>query len=171
MKTPRANQSDDQVNLMAGAKQKYGNSRGSAPKLRQQATNSKNVCYRCGREGHFGRQCEVARGKICKKCGKEGHLATMCRTTITKSDVTSEESGLHGKTMHQRTRTVNMVAPHQQESSGEDSDYVYALDGKDSYRVKVSINDNQAEFLADTGASVNVMTKQVWLSVKRPSER
>ena len=35
------------------------------------------VCYKCGREGHIKKNCNVT--VKCKKCGKKGHLEKACR--------------------------------------------------------------------------------------------
>lgn len=38
-------------------------------------------CYRCGREGHFGKDPSCpAQGKSCNKCGKTGNFGIVCKT-------------------------------------------------------------------------------------------
>ena len=83
----------------------------------------------------------------------------------------------------------------QHSSSSDDSDYIFALDRKNDHEEKeirngnpmdctenggehiyglnsenfettVLINGNIVEFMADTGASVNVMNKKMWLNLK-----
>ncbi|XP_074000082.1 uncharacterized protein [Rhodnius prolixus] len=57
-------------------------------KVRDKQTSSKintNVCYRCGRAGHFWNDPSCpARDKICNKCKLKGHFAGMCHTHLKK---------------------------------------------------------------------------------------
>lgn len=48
----------------------------------QQNTKSARqlMCRRCGRVGHNGKMCTIAKGKVCRSCGKEGHFLSVCQT-------------------------------------------------------------------------------------------
>jgi len=49
-----------------------GGNRGAIPKHYQsnfREKSGRNSCYRCGNEGHFAKDCSVAKDKTCNKCG------------------------------------------------------------------------------------------------------
>lgn len=45
----------------------------------QSGNSSQKTCYRCGKEGHFGKKCPH-KDSTCHNCGKRGHLAKVCRS-------------------------------------------------------------------------------------------
>ena len=41
------------------------------------------ACYRCGKPGHFKRDCQVK--VVCHRCGKPGHIKPNCRVKMQES--------------------------------------------------------------------------------------
>jgi len=69
-----------------------------------EATKPANVCYRCGKPGHYAPKCKH-KETVCSKCGKVGHLLKVCRSkrtglpkaTDTGFKSSTEQSGAKSK--------------------------------------------------------------------------
>ena len=95
------------------------------------------TCYRCGKQGHFARNPSCpARNKTCNKCRKTGHFAVVCKT-----------------------KKVSLV---------EDYDeYAFSVNGKDQFeKIQVSIGGQNVQMIVDSGASVNIIDRQLWEKLK-----
>ena len=91
----------------------------------QRRTHKNNLlkCYRCGREGHQGSKCDIARDKYCDKCGLLGHFDAMCRTRTP----IRKQNRPHGQ--RKSSGAVNTLYDETCEQSfGEDDHYVFALE-------------------------------------------
>ena len=123
------------------AKSKWKPSRGQQPER-------KFLCFRCGEEGHAARQCQISRGKICSKCGGRNHLAKACR------------SKMHHLT-HPQKVSVNTV-------DEVEDEYVFTTSHgtKEVSLVTVTIDDQAVQVMVDTGASIDVITREDFKKLK-----
>ncbi|XP_062578034.1 uncharacterized protein K02A2.6-like [Saccostrea cucullata] len=113
-------------------------------------------CFRCGREGHFAKDVSCpARNKECRKCGKVGHFIKCC---LTKKP---------GKGKPTKGGKINKVDYSEVDSDSEV--YVFSLKTghTSSDKVKVSLGGNPVEFVIDSGASANIIDKELWEYLKK----
>ena len=99
-------------------------------------------CYGCGKKGHYSRdpQCP-AKGKTCNHCGKTGHFANKCR-----------EKNRDGK--------VNFV-------ESEADEYAFSVMSRGhTETVEVTVGGRKIPMLIDSGASANIIDKELWNSLK-----
>ena len=123
----------------------------------------KQACYRCGTVGHFGRDPNCpARGKTCKKCGGADHFAQQCKT---KSSKLAKPS--HGAKSNDGKKKVRYV---QDVNEGDEEEDEYAFIVKSvsqPEKIGVSIGGIPVDMLVDSGASTNVIDKNLWTKLKQ----
>ncbi|KAK3097548.1 hypothetical protein FSP39_010680 [Pinctada imbricata] len=119
----------------------------------KQAAKPEKLCFRCGNKGHFGKDLTCpARDKLCNKCGREGHFAICCKTRVPQARKQGK-----GKP---RVR-------HVEEQSGED-EFAFSVSGfaDNNNQITVKVGGVNIKMLIDSGASCNIIDKQMWTNLK-----
>ena len=114
----------------------------------EQSRSAAKACYKCGKTGHFMRQCRAKRSREsrnpikCHNCGREGHIARFCRNSegTKKSQEQKEDDG--------RRRYV--PTPAQATADAVSSAAVRSVRVQDDSDVSQAL----AEFYADTRGGV-----------------
>lgn len=66
--------------------------RGEQKKIKPKVKQHKDVCYRCGKAGHYSRDPSCpAKGNICKKCGGKDHFMVTCKSKPSEEQEQSSE--------------------------------------------------------------------------------
>lgn len=108
-------------------------------------------CYRCGKEGHFGKDpCCPANGKMCNKCGKIGHFRNVCKSKQV-DNAKYQQKYRKGKYVH-----------HVKNDS--DDEYAFTVENK-KYRgdeIEIEVGSIKLKVVIDSGASVNIISSLLW---------
>ncbi|XP_053392140.1 uncharacterized protein LOC128554851 [Mercenaria mercenaria] len=118
----------------------------------------KKRCFACGYDGHIRTDPKCpARGKKCRKCKHEGHFEKCCKTPSAKQKLAKRRD----------IRTVNLNA----DSADSDSDYLFVVSEDASTTsnnedILVNIGRVTVPVIIDSGASVNVVDREVWGKLK-----
>ena len=112
------------------------------------------MCTRCGKRSHVGKQQCPARDATCRKCHKRGHFQVVCRTKTVRvvSAEDSEEDSFVGAIEQSESLMIPTVST-----------------GSEPWTVTVSLNELPVEFQIDTGADVSVIPEQLYRKLKVPS--
>ena len=121
----------------------------------------KGTCYRWGKVGHFGRDSECpARGKTCHKCGGADHFGSQCKTKTAKPPKPRREEKPKGKKKKKSVRYVG--------SERDEDEYAFTVNSVTSpEKIDVTVGGVVVEMLIDSGASTNVIDKNLWLKLKQ----
>ena len=113
--------------------------------------------------GHFGRDPEChARGKTYHKCGGADHFGSQCKTTKAAKPPKPRRGG-KPKGKHQKRKSVRYV-----ESGEEEDEYAFAVNSAaPPERINVTVGEVVVAMLIDSGASTNVIDKNLWLKLKQ----
>ena len=121
-------------------------------------------CFCCGNVGHKANDkvCP-ARGKRCRKCNNLGHFEKVCKTKLKTSE------GRKGG----KDRRVRQVGVGVDET--DDSEYAFGVlggaDNPDNGEISVKIGGVQVTMIIHSGASCNVLDRNLWEYLKASKVR
>ena len=116
-------------------------------------------CFRCGKLIIKQKNLNCpARNRECFKCNKMGRYARCCKTKLALNK--NEE-------FNSKHRSVKQLCD-RGKSLGDDSGFVFALNTRNQIeRQKISIGDMEVEMLIDSGATCNILGRQLWEFLKK----
>ena len=134
-----------------------GSSHGKQGQFKQYEPRPSKIqlCFRCGKPGHFAadKACP-AKSATCSSCKKVGHYAKMCKSRNNKSDF--------------RPRyPIHVVQDEQENCETNDDGYIFGVNENDkAEKISVIVGGVKVDMLIDSGASVNIIGKDVWECMK-----
>ena len=154
-----------QLQSMESGKNDVNAVREKQPDKAKESTSgtTKHACYRCGNVGHFGRDPECpAKGKTCHKCGGADHFGAQCQTKKGAKPPKPRRGGKPtGK--NQKRKSVRYV-----EREREEDEYAFAVNSvAPPEEINVTVGGVVVAMLIDSGASTNVIDKNLWLKLKQ----
>ena len=129
--------------------QKVSTYKPNESKTTHYAANNSFRCYRCNNSGHKSNDTNCpAKDKKCRKCDLVGHFAIVCKTKRNAKD-----------------RHVKQLV-----TEDSDPEYLFnineSMDRKAGVTVTCEVGGIPADFLIDSGSTVNIVNKRTWEHLK-----
>ncbi|XP_062603460.1 uncharacterized protein K02A2.6-like [Saccostrea cucullata] len=142
-------------------------------------------CRQCGyRKRKHGEKCPAI-GKVCSGCGKRNHFERVCESSATYNRTRgghyahrgkpAQRGKFHGKRPGKfKSRSVNMLdESDENDSDCQDSFFLGMIDTGhvdvntiDNWMTTLQLNNTDVQFLMDTGAKCNVLTRDTYHKLK-----
>lgn len=127
-------------------------------KQKQDFKQQDKKCYSCGKFGHYRTDSKCpARGQKCRKCHMEGHFEVCCKTKP------------KSKWQKNKKAAIRNIETHDLGSDEEEKTYVFTIQNRKCAKndFSVSIGGIQTEVIIDSGATVNVIDRDLWEQLKQ----
>ena len=135
------------------------------------ASARKVKCFCCGYTGHEAndRRCP-ARGKQCRKCNGSGHFEAVCKTKEKQTSGRGAGAPRKPDVGKKRGAAYHVTQVETEGTQGDDCEYAFGIlddsnvssDGK----IPVKIGGLPVTMIIDSGASCNVIGRNVWEYLK-----
>ncbi|XP_029717333.2 uncharacterized protein K02A2.6-like [Aedes albopictus] len=130
----------------------------------------KEVCFRCGNSGHFAndRGCP-AKNRICDKCNLIGHFRKMCKTKLDGKQIAAKKKKnrvLQVRESDDDDDLTNGSADEPVESDSDSDVQQICATGTEHDKVTCYIGGVKQNWIVDSGAHVNVVSRGTWRILK-----
>lgn len=128
-------------------------------------SNREDICYRCGNHGHFAsdKKCP-AKSKTCDKCNIVGHFKKMCKTKSAKRGILQKKNRVR-QVKDSDDSATDSPGSEIDSDSDDDVQNVYAA-GTVADKVTCFVGGIKLDWVIDSGAHVNVITRRTWKQLK-----
>lgn len=135
--------------------------RGNSKPTRQQQQHQQRCTY-CGKAGPHQRKADCpAFGKKCYKCERFNHFASQCKSKQSESGQQLKKPQYSQKPPRKYVHNTEVTELCGNDEDSDDNGYVYTVHDKEEHTpvFELKVNGSPMRFMADSGASVNIMSE------------
>lgn len=131
------------------------------------SSRQKDVCFRCGARGHYAndKQCP-ARKKVCDRCKLVGHFKKMCKTKVEHRQ-SSRKKDMKVRQLEEAVKCSSSSSEYESDGDDDEPDVQQICTAGDKHdKVTLYTGGVKLDWIIDSGAQVNVVSRKTWQMLK-----